>query len=109
MFKWGKDKTPTGSFDPSQPFSPASSQAPGFPGTPTYYPQYSAGGFGGPQPGNFGGPQAASPATYANSPMGFNAPQSAGAFGRGQQPPHAQWPQAPPGQNFNNGFSGYQQ
>jgi nucleolysin TIA-1/TIAR len=106
---WGKDKTPTGSFDPSQPFSPASSQAPGFPGTPTYYPQYSAGGFGGPQPGNFGGPQAASPATYANSPMGFNAPQSAGAFGRGQQPPHAQWPQAPPGQNFNNGFSGYQQ
>ena len=40
--------------------------------------------------------------------MGFNGPQSAGAYARGQQPPHAQWPQAPPGQNFNNGFSGYQ-
>ena len=38
--KWGKDKTPTGSFDPAQPFSPASTQAPGFPATPTYYPQY---------------------------------------------------------------------
>jgi nucleolysin TIA-1/TIAR len=40
--QWGKDKTPTGQggFDPVQSYSPQSAQAPGFPGTPTYYPQY---------------------------------------------------------------------
>ncbi|KAK8915455.1 Oligouridylate-binding protein 1 [Metarhizium anisopliae] len=41
---WGKDKTPNaqGNFDPAhqQPYSPQSAQNPGFPGTPTYYPQY---------------------------------------------------------------------
>ncbi|KLP01072.1 Uncharacterized protein Y057_12829 [Fusarium fujikuroi] len=39
---WGKDKTPSaqGAFDPAQPYSPQSAQAPAFPGTPTYYPQY---------------------------------------------------------------------
>jgi nucleolysin TIA-1/TIAR len=40
--------------------------------------------------------------------MGYNGPQSAGGFGRGQQPPQNQWNQATPGQNFNNGFGGYQ-
>ncbi|KAH7313304.1 hypothetical protein B0I35DRAFT_269776 [Stachybotrys elegans] len=105
---WGKDKTPTSqNFDPAgQPYSPQNPQTPGgFPGTPTYYPQYGA-QFSG-QPGNFAGPQSASPAGYAASPMGFNGPQSAGGYGRGQQPPNAQWAQPPPGQNFNNGFGGY--
>lgn len=60
------------------------------------------------QQGNFGGPHAGSPAGFAGSPMGYAAPQSAGGFGRGQQPPQAQWSQPPPGQNFNNGFGGYQ-
>lgn len=62
------------------------------------------------QQGNFNAPpQTGSPAGFAGSPMGYNGPQSAGGFGRGQQPPQAQWSQAtPPGQNFNNGFSGYQ-
>jgi nucleolysin TIA-1/TIAR len=104
---WGKDKTPgSATFDPSQPFSPATAQTPGgFPGTPTYYPQY--GGQFSAQPGNFAA-SAASPAGYAASPMGFNAPQSAGGFGRGQQPPNAQWTPGPQGQNFNSGFGGYQ-
>jgi nucleolysin TIA-1/TIAR len=40
--------------------------------------------------------------------MGYAAPQSAGGYGRGQQPPNAEWAQHRPGQNFNNGFGGYQ-
>lgn len=41
--------------------------------------------------------------------MGYNGPQSGGGYGRGQQPPNAQWTGGPsPGQNFNNGFGGYQ-
>ncbi|KAI9904529.1 hypothetical protein N3K66_001058 [Trichothecium roseum] len=107
---WGKDKTPNAqNFDPSQPpYSPQSAHTPGgFPQTPTFYPQYGAAQFNG-QQGNFTGPQAGSPAGYAGSPMGYGGPQSAGGFGRGQQPP-AQWSQQPPSQNFNNnGFSGYQ-
>ncbi|UKZ52401.1 hypothetical protein TrVGV298_006177 [Trichoderma virens] len=83
---WGKDKTPnSGSFDPQQqPYSPQTSQAPGFPGTPTYYPQYGAA-----------------------PPMGYGGPQSAGGYGRGHQGPNAQWNQNQ-GQNFNNGFGAYQ-
>ncbi|EFY85615.1 TIA1 cytotoxic granule-associated RNA binding protein [Metarhizium acridum CQMa 102] len=107
---WGKDKTPNaqGNFDPAhqQPYSPQSAQTPGFPGTPTYYPQYGA-QYGG-QPGNFAGPQGGSPAGYGGSPMGYGGPQSAGGFGRGQQGPNGQWNQPGPGQNFNNGFGGYQ-
>ncbi|KAL7941960.1 hypothetical protein V8C42DRAFT_164210 [Trichoderma barbatum] len=104
---WGKDKTPnSGSFDPQQqPYSPQTSQAPGFPGTPTYYPQYGAQYNG--QQGNFGGPQAGSPAGYSGSPMGYGGPQSAGGYGRGHQGPNAQWNQNQ-GQNFNNGFGAYQ-
>ncbi|RSL59149.1 hypothetical protein CEP54_007444 [Fusarium duplospermum] len=95
---WGKDKTPNtqGGFDPSQPYSPQSAQAPGYPA------QY------GGQPGNYGGPQTGSPAGYGGSPMGYAGPQSAGGYGRGQQPPNAEWAQPRPGQNFNNGFGGYQ-
>lgn len=127
--QWGKDKTPSaqGGFETAQPYSPQSAQTPGgFPGTPTFYPQY--GGefrydrvkcvntsadcfediaqYGG-QPGNYGGPQTGSPAGYGGSPMGYGGPQSAGGYGRGQQP-NPQWAQPPPGQNFNNGFGGYQ-
>jgi len=65
------------------------------------------GQFGG-QPGNYGGPATQSPAGYGAQPMAYGGPQSAGGYGRGQQPPNAQWPQGPPpGQNFNNNFSGY--
>lgn len=40
--------------------------------------------------------------------MGYSGgPPSAGGYGRGQQS-NPQWNQAPQGQNFNNGFSGYQ-
>jgi nucleolysin TIA-1/TIAR len=39
--------------------------------------------------------------------MGYSGPPSAGGYGRGQQS-NQQWNQPPPGQNFNNGFSGYQ-
>jgi hypothetical protein len=60
------------------------------------------------QQGNFPGPHAGSPAGFPGSPMGYAPPQSAGGFGRGQQPPQGQWQQPPPGQNFNNGFGGYQ-
>ncbi|PTB62244.1 hypothetical protein BBK36DRAFT_1172800 [Trichoderma citrinoviride] len=112
---WGKDKAPnSGSFDPQQPYSPQTSQAPGFPGTPTTLwlqmaadrdifavAQYNG------QQGNFGGPQAGSPAGYSGSPMGYGGPQSAGGYGRGHQGPNAQWNQNQ-GQNFNNGFGGYQ-
>lgn len=67
----------------------------------------STGSYGpGQQPG-YGGPQAQSPAGYAGQPMGYSGPPSAGGYGRGQQS-NAQWNQPPPGQNFNNGFSGYQ-
>lgn len=59
------------------------------------------------QQGNFGGPQAASPAGYSGSPMGYGGPQSAGGYGRGHQGPNGQWNQNQ-GQNFNNGFGGYQ-
>lgn len=59
------------------------------------------------QQGNFGGPQAGSPAGYSGSPMGYGGPQSAGGYGRGHQGPNAQWNQNQ-GQNFNNGFGGYQ-
>lgn len=41
------------------------------------------------------------------SPMAYAGPQSAGGYGRGQQP-NAQWQQPSPGQNFNNGFGTYQ-
>ncbi|GJC86791.1 oligouridylate-binding protein 1 [Colletotrichum liriopes] len=111
--KWGKDKTPNpqggaAGFDPSQQaYSPQSASGPGYPGTPTaYFPQY-GGQYGG-QHGNYGGPAAQSPAGYGAQPMGYGGPQSAGGYGRGQQPPNAQWPQGPQGQNFNNGFAGYQ-
>ncbi|KAK1983847.1 RNA recognition domain-containing protein [Colletotrichum cereale] len=135
---WGKDKTPNpqggaAGFDPSQQaYSPQSASGPGYPGTPTaYFPQYGGkssipsptlsrcqeplranaisrtGQYGG-QPGNYGGPAAQSPAGYGAQPMGYGGPQSAGGYGRGQQPPNAQWPQGPQGQNFNNGFAGYQ-
>ncbi|EOO04418.1 putative nuclear and cytoplasmic polyadenylated rna-binding protein pub1 protein [Phaeoacremonium minimum UCRPA7] len=109
---WGKDKTPnpTQQFDPAQAgYSPQNPQAPGgYPGTPsTYFPQYGA-QYGG-QQGNYAGPSAQSPAGYGGSPMGYAAgPPSAGGYGRGQQPPAQQWAQPPPGQNFNNGFQGYQ-
>ncbi|GKT73377.1 RNA recognition domain-containing protein [Colletotrichum tofieldiae] len=110
---WGKDKTPNpqggaAGFDPSQQaYSPQSASGPGYPGTPTaYFPQY-GGQYGG-QHGNYGGPAAQSPAGYGAQPMGYGGPQSAGGYGRGQQPPNAQWPQGPQGQNFNNGFAGYQ-
>ncbi|KAK1659415.1 RNA recognition domain-containing protein [Colletotrichum godetiae] len=113
---WGKDKTPNpqggaaAGFDPSQQaYSPqsAASGPGGYPGTPTaYFPQY-GGQYQG-QHGNYGGPAAQSPAGYGAQPMGYGGPQSAGGYGRGQQPPNAQWPQGPQGQNFNNGFAGYQ-
>ncbi|KAL2159596.1 hypothetical protein VTH06DRAFT_2165 [Thermothelomyces fergusii] len=107
---WGKDKTPNHhqQFDPHQPYSPQSAQTPGYPGTPsTYFNQYGAGSYGpGQQPG-YAGPQAQSPAAYGAQPMGYNGPPSAGGYGRGQQS-SAQWNQPPPGQSFNNGFSGYQ-
>ncbi|PSS03871.1 hypothetical protein BD289DRAFT_492293 [Coniella lustricola] len=101
---WGKDKTPnSGTFDPNQAYSPQSAQAPGFPGTPnTYFPQYGAAQYG--QQGNYGGPAAQSPAGYAPQ-MGFSGPPSAGGYGRGQQPPNAQW--APP-QPSSAGYGGYQ-
>ncbi|KAL2202061.1 hypothetical protein CC79DRAFT_1280516 [Sarocladium strictum] len=110
---WGKDKQ--AGFDPSQPFSPGSAQTPGgFPGTPTFYPQYGEGQYGG-QPGNFGSPQGNTPTAYGGSPMGYGGtPQSAGGYGRGQQAPNQQqWQQQQPqpqGQNFgnNSGFGGYQ-
>lgn len=64
------------------------------------------------QPGNFPGPGGQSPAPYSGQNMGYNGPQSAGGYGRGQQqqPPNAQqWSGGPsPGQSFNNGFGGYQ-
>ncbi|KEZ46854.1 hypothetical protein SAPIO_CDS0172 [Scedosporium apiospermum] len=108
---WGKDKTPNqGGFDPAQQgFSPQSAQGPGFPQTPTgYFPQYGTGQYGG-QPGNYGGPGGQSPANYGGQNVGYGGPQSGGGYGRGGQPPNAQWPQGPnPGQNYNNGFSGYQ-
>ncbi|KAK8081466.1 hypothetical protein PG984_002632 [Apiospora sp. TS-2023a] len=112
---WGKDKTPSaggagGGFDPSQQaYSPQSAQAPGpYPGTPsTYFPQYNT-QFGGQQQG-YAGPPAQSPAGYGGQPpMGYAGPPSAGGYGRGQQAPNQQWQQAPPTQNFNNGFAGYQ-
>ncbi|QUC22154.1 uncharacterized protein UV8b_06395 [Ustilaginoidea virens] len=106
---WGKDKASNaqGNFDNAQPYSPQGSQTPGFPATPTYYPQYGA-QYGG-QPGNFAGPQGGSPAGYGGSPMGYSSPQNTGSFGRGQQGPNGQWNQPTPGQNFNNnGFGGYQ-
>ena len=65
------------------------------------------GQFGAQQAG-YGAPTAQSPAGYGAQPLGYGAPQSAGGYGRGHQPPNAQWPQAPPAQNFNNGFGGYQ-
>jgi nucleolysin TIA-1/TIAR len=111
---WGKDKTPTqqgGQFDPNQQYSPQSAQTPGYPGTPsTYFNQYSAGSYGPGQQPNYPGPQAQSPAGYATQQMAYNpGPPSAGGYGRGQQVGNAQWAQPPgPGQNFNNGFSGYQ-
>ena len=41
--------------------------------------------------------------------MGYSGgPPSAGGYGRGQQSNPQQWNQPPQGQNFNNGFSGYQ-
>lgn len=60
------------------------------------------------QPGNY--PQTGSPGGFAGSPMGYNAPpQSGGGYGRGQGGPNGgQWTQPPAGQNFNNGFGGYQ-
>jgi nucleolysin TIA-1/TIAR len=39
--------------------------------------------------------------------MGYGGPQSAGGYGRGHQGPNGQWNQNQ-GQNFNNGFGGYQ-
>ncbi|KAG6040447.1 hypothetical protein E4U41_000487 [Claviceps citrina] len=106
---WGKDKTANaqGNFDGAQPYSPQSGQTSGFPGTPTYYPQYNT-QYGGQPGGNFAGPQGGSSGGYGSSPMGYGGPQSAGGFGRGQQGPNGQWNQATPGQNFNNGFGGYQ-
>ncbi|KAM7187750.1 hypothetical protein V8F33_011057 [Rhypophila sp. PSN 637] len=112
---WGKDKTPNaaGGFDPSQQYSPQSAQTPGYPGTPsTYFNQYS-GSYPGGQQNNFSGPQAQSPAGYNAQPMGFASPPSAGGYGRGQGGPNPgqgqqQWTQPPAGQNFNNGFAGYQ-
>ena len=77
----------------------------------------SIGSYPGGQQANFAGPQAQSPAGYNSQPMGFAAPPSAGGYGRGQSGPNAgqqqqqqqqQWAQAPAGQNFNNGFAGYQ-
>ncbi|KAK3296275.1 uncharacterized protein B0H64DRAFT_417751 [Chaetomium fimeti] len=125
---WGKDKTPSHpqQFDPNQQYSPQSAQTPGYPGTPsTYFNQYGGGTYPreaaapnsvvnapvgsygpGQQPG-YAGPQAQSPAGYGAQPMGYSGPPSAGGYGRGQQS-NAQWNQPPPGQNFNNGFSGYQ-
>jgi nucleolysin TIA-1/TIAR len=126
--QWGKDKTPSHpqQFDPNQQYSPQSAQTPGYPGTPsTYFNQYGGrypheavapspvvnapvGSYGpGQQPG-YGGPQAQSPANYGAQPMGYSGPPSAGGYGRGQQSNAQQWNQPPPGQNFNNGFSGYQ-
>ena len=46
--------------------------------------------------------------------MGYSGPPSAGGYGRSQQSnqqqqqQQQQWNQPPQGQNFNNGFSGYQ-
>lgn len=40
--------------------------------------------------------------------MGYAGPPSAGGYGRGQQPPNQQWSPAPPNQNFNNAYPGYQ-
>ncbi|KOS18400.1 Oligouridylate-binding protein 1 [Escovopsis weberi] len=106
---WGKDKTPNSqSFDSQQPYSPQSNQGSGYQGTPGYYPQYGAAQYN-QQQGNFGPGQSGSPAGYGGSPMGYGGgPQSSGGYGRGQQAPNAQWNQAPQGQNFNNGFGGYQ-
>lgn len=68
-----------------------------------------AGSYGPGQQPSYPGPQAQSPAGYATQQMAYNpGPPSAGGYGRGQQAPNAQWTQPPPGQNFNNGFSGYQ-
>lgn len=105
---WGKDKNPNHqNFDPSQQYSPQSAQGPGYPGTPsTYFPQY--GGQYGSQQGNYAGPQAQSPAGFGSQAMGYTGPSNAGGYGRGQQAPSTQWAQAPAGQNFNNGFGGYQ-
>ncbi|EAQ88954.1 hypothetical protein CHGG_05573 [Chaetomium globosum CBS 148.51] len=99
---WGKDKTPSHpqQFDPNQQYSPQSAQTPGYPTTPsTYFNQYGSGTY--PR-------EAAAPNSVVNAPpMGYSGPPSAGGYGRGQQS-NAQWNQPPPGQNFNNGFSGYQ-
>ncbi|KAI1397043.1 hypothetical protein F4819DRAFT_499806 [Hypoxylon fuscum] len=106
---WGKDKTPNaqggggGGFDPSQQaFSPQSAGPSAYPGTPsTFFPQY--GGQYGAQQQPYGGPPAQSPAAYSAQPMGYGGPPSAGAYGRGQQPPNQPWTQPPP-----NHYPGYQ-
>jgi nucleolysin TIA-1/TIAR len=68
--------------------------------------QQSPGQFPG-QQGGYGGPPAQSPGQYPNQQMPYGGSASAGGYGRGQQPPAAQW-NAPPPQNFGNGFGGYQ-
>lgn len=107
---WGKDKAPNAQgFDPSQQYSPQSAGTPGYPGTPsTYFPQYS--GQYNAQQGNYAAaPQAQSPASYGAQPLGgYTGPPSGSGYGRGQQPPSAQWTQPPPTQTFNSGFGGYQ-
>ncbi|KAK8041838.1 hypothetical protein PG993_006361 [Apiospora rasikravindrae] len=110
---WGKDKTPSaggagGGFDPSQQaYSPQ--KRPGSrPPTPVPLRPTSLTQFGGQQQG-YAGPPAQSPAGYGGQPpMGYAGPPSAGGYGRGQQAPNQQWQQAPPAQNFNNSFAGYQ-
>ncbi|KAF1951162.1 hypothetical protein CC80DRAFT_425107 [Byssothecium circinans] len=128
---WGKDRPPTGQFEG---YSPAAAPNSAFPQTPsTYFPQYNAGPGGpmspqgerhrrklryrnshsnaraGPSPGGqpfaqtqqqgFGGPGMAQP--YQQMP------QSAGGYGRGQQP-QQQWGGQPNQAAFNgqNGFQG---
>lgn len=63
------------------------------------------------QQGGYGGPPAQSPSQYPNQQQmayGGGGSVSAGGYGRGQQQaPAAQW-NAPPAQNFGNGFGGYQ-
>ncbi|CAG8955953.1 hypothetical protein HYALB_00001820 [Hymenoscyphus albidus] len=130
---WGKDKAPTADgFPAGTPtgYSPQAGQTPGgYSGTPSaYFPQYGGGMPGqptGPQsagpmsnqtppifPGQqgYGGPPTQSPNQYPNQQqMGYGGSTSAGGYARGgqTQAPTAQW-NAPPAQNFGNGFGGYQ-
>lgn len=111
---WGKDRPPTGQFEG---YSPAGGPNSAYPQTPNqYFPQYNAGGAGGPmspqQGPSPGGQPFAQQQAFGGGPGMAQQPYpqmpgSAGGYqqGRGGQP-QQQWGQQPQ-QGFNqNGFGG---